>query len=220
MHHKEPGVVAVFDLDGTITQKDTYLAFLLGFLCRHPWRLLHATWLPFAIMLYWLKLRDNSWLKRAFLGAIVGNALRSDVETWSQLFISRLLTHGLRTSVVEAIQRHRHNGHHLILLTASFDFYAEELGHRLGFDAVICTHSVWKQGRLKKELGSPNCYGDAKLTRLKEYLFGQRNQWHIIGYSDHHSDAPFMAWVDHPVAVYPTRKLKEIAEKYGYDIIF
>ena len=37
----------MFDLDGTITRRDTYLAYLLGFLGRHPerWsRVLSTVW--------------------------------------------------------------------------------------------------------------------------------------------------------------------------------
>lgn len=220
MKNPEPGprIAAIFDLDGTLTQKDTYLAFLLGFLRRHPRRLTRVIGLPFALVLYWLKLKDNSWLKKTFLRAIMGNTTRVELACWRHVFLDRLLKSGLRPGVVEALQQHRRDGHHLVLLTASFDFYAEELGRRLGFDEVICTRSVWEQDKLKGELGSPNCYADAKLARLNDYFRGQREQWHIVGYSDHHSDAPFMAWVDHPIAVHPTKKLREIAERQGYDI--
>ena len=31
--------VVLFDLDGTLTRRDTYLAYLIGYLLRHPARL-------------------------------------------------------------------------------------------------------------------------------------------------------------------------------------
>lgn len=212
--HGRP-VAVVFDLDCTITDRDTYRSFLMGILRRHPMRLLRLRWLPIAMGLYGLKLRDNGWLKKAFLGAIVGGATRREVELWVEQFLSELLQGGIRPGALAAIREHRDSGHHLIMATASFDFYAEELGKRLGFDAIISTRSVWAEGRLKGELAGGNCFGPVKAERLKCYFGGQREQWYIVGYSDHHSDLPMMEWVDRAVAINPQPLLAKIAASRG-----
>ena len=59
--------VAIFDLDNTITYKDTYLAFLFKLLRDHPLRLFNCVKLPVAVLLYKTGRRDNSWLKETFL---------------------------------------------------------------------------------------------------------------------------------------------------------
>ena len=66
------GAVAVFDLDGTITRRDTYLAYLLGFLGRHPERWSRAAPLPFAVLYHLAGWRSNTWLKTTFLRAVLG----------------------------------------------------------------------------------------------------------------------------------------------------
>ena len=71
-----PGAFVLFDLDGTITRRDTYLAYLLGFLARHPERLLRAAPLSLAALRYLIGERDNTWLKTTFLRAILGSIPR------------------------------------------------------------------------------------------------------------------------------------------------
>jgi phosphoserine phosphatase len=69
-------------------------------------------------------------------------------------------------------------------------------------------------GKIKGE----NCYGENKLARLTEYVGDQRHQLHLIGYTDHHSDVPFLEWVDQAVAINPTHKLHKIALQQDFAI--
>jgi len=59
--------ISIFDLDGTLTKTDTYLPYLIGFLKRNPRRWLKAIILPFAVVMFYLKIRNNEWLKTIFL---------------------------------------------------------------------------------------------------------------------------------------------------------
>jgi phosphatidylglycerophosphatase C len=135
--------VALFDLDGTITRRDTYLAYLLGFLLRHPGRLWRAAPLPFAVLRHFAGQRDNTWLKVTFLRAILSGVPRPVLEAWTEAFLDRILAKGLRPGSLRAIERHRAAGHRLVMVTASLDFYAEPLSRRLGFDAVLCTRAAY-----------------------------------------------------------------------------
>ena len=45
--------IALFDLDGTLTWRDTLLPFMLGFLRRRPHRALRLWRLPSALWFYW-----------------------------------------------------------------------------------------------------------------------------------------------------------------------
>ncbi len=211
--------VALFDLDGTITRRDTYLAYLLGFLARHPRRLRRAATLPFAVALYFARLRDNSWLKVTFLRAVLGGMEVRSLAGWTEQFLDRMCRHGLRPGALEAISVHRAAGHHLVLVTASLHFYAEPLGARLGLDAVICTRAVVDgQGRLTGELEGANCYGVQKLRCAQDYLQSLGCRSATVLYTDHHSDLPLLRSVDRPVAVNPTRQLRAAAARLGIPI--
>ncbi len=41
-----PKTILVFNLDGTLSRQDTFLAYLLSFLVRHPWRIYRLAQLP------------------------------------------------------------------------------------------------------------------------------------------------------------------------------
>ncbi len=208
----------VFDLDKTITTNDTYLSFLLAYLSRNPFRLLKCWQLPFAVILYKLKVKDNTWLKKRFLGAIVGGASRSDVNSFANRFVEKTVKHKLRGYALQEIEAHRNSGRMLILATASFDFYVEDLGQQLGFDVILCTNSVWDDDRLLGDISGENCYGVSKLHRVRQYLRENQNANYTLMYSDHHSDLPLMDWVDEAIAVNPTARLRELAEQNGYEI--
>ena len=83
--------VAVFDLDGTLTYRDTFVPWLLGFVAAHPvrwWRLL--AFLPIGIAIV-CGVRDRgrlkSWLLRAFAGGVDSAVL----DRWSAAQVQQVV---------------------------------------------------------------------------------------------------------------------------------
>jgi len=217
--NSERKIAVVFDLDKTITRSDTYISFLVSILAHRPQRIFHSLWLPFAVAIHKLGIKNNSWLKTVFFRAIVAGSNRDQMEKWVNQFITKVLAKEIYSNARITIEQHKQLGHKMILASASFDLYVNELGKQLGFDEIICTLSSWNDSnQLKGEISGTNCYGESKLNRLKVHFGSERNQWHIIGYSDHHSDEPMLNWVDEPIAVNPTLKLSQISGYRGYDI--
>ena len=211
--------VALFDLDGTITRRDTYLAYLLGFLARHPERWPRAAPLPFAVLWHLAGRRGNTWLKTAFLRAVLGGVPRSRLEAWTESFLNHVLSRGLRAGALGKIEHHRAAGHGLVLVTASLDFYAEPLGRRLGFDTILCTRAQYDSaGCLTGELDGGNCYGADKVVRVQRYLQQHAPGTPVICYCDHHSDLPLLQFADRAIAVNPTRGLRRTAERIGLPV--
>lgn len=212
-------VAAVFDLDHTLTRRDTYLAFLVLALRKRPVRLAYCLHLPFAVLAYWTRLRNNTWLKEKFLAAILQGATRTQISQWAEEFTDSLVRSGLRARARNIIESHKSADVLLVMATASFDFYVTRLANRLGFQSVISTESAWDQDdRLEGRLKSGNCYGSAKIARLAEFFGDNRTDWKITAYSDHHKDAPMLEWADIAIAVNPTRQLLKIARTRNYDI--
>ena len=131
----------------------------------------------------------------------------------------KLLEKGLRQHATKVVETHKNAGHQLILATASFDLYAELIGHKLGFHDSICTKAAWNAAnRLSGALRTPNCYGSAKRQRVDSYMVQNHDNPYIIVYSDSHADLPLFEVADEPVCVNPTRKLRRIAAKRMYKI--
>ena len=204
--------IAIFDLDRTITTKDTFIGFLTGFLWRHPWRCLRTIGLPIAFMRFALGYKDNGWLKERFLSAFLGGISHARLDPWVDVYVKRVLANGLRPGAVQAIGRHRAAGNHLVLATASLDFYVEAIGAELGFNRVISTGADWTPSRtLSGNFATANCYGAEKLRRVSEIYQSERQGRPVVAYSDHHADLPLLRWADRAVAVNPTPTLAAAA---------
>ena len=211
-------VVAVFDLDGTITDCDTYVKFLSRCLAHRPQRLARSLHLPFAVALHKAGLYDNAWLKATFLRAIAGGYDQQTLASVVGGHLATIVNDHVRPAAREAIAEHRRAGHRLVLATASFDFYVEQLGQELGFDEVICTRAERAAdqsviGRIKGR----NCYGGAKLRAVLDAI-PDRHLCTLVAYTDHHSDWELLMESDQPVAVSPTPQLRRLAIAHGVEV--
>ena len=210
--------VAVFDLDGTVTDCDTYLKFLGLCLRRRPERLLYCLHLPVAALVHKMGFRDNAWLKGVFLKALAGGCDARTLEDLVSVHLDDIMSNHLRPAALEQMERHRQQGHLLMLATASFDFYVEELAKRLGFHSVVCTRAARAADRsLIGAIDGNNCYGGAKLAAVLKAL-PDRSACTIVAYSDHHSDWVLLKESDRAVAVSPTATLRHLAHKEGIEI--
>ena len=81
--------IAVFDLDGTVTRRDTFVPYLRGWLRRHPARRRRLAILA-AVIRYLATGRDRGRLKCELLRACMGGAGRAEVDAWSDEFVAGL----------------------------------------------------------------------------------------------------------------------------------
>lgn len=209
-----PSVITIFDLDRTLSLWDTYLSYLGGYLCRHPRRIARCAGLPFAVLLFGLGRITNAVLKEWFLGAVLGGVSRSDIESWTQEFLERLISSGLSNEGLMTLAEHRGQGDHLVLLSASPDCYVTELGRRLGFDEVICTTIEWQQDCISGRLAGPNLQGTQKVQivrDIRERFKGSK----IIAYADDASDLAMLRLVDQGVLVNGNAKMRRLALQEG-----
>lgn len=175
--------LAVFDLDGTITRRDSLAPLLWGYLWRHPWRLLRV---PGALpaVLRFLFTHERGALKGALIHAVLGGLSRAEVSRWSTRCSDALLREGLFAEALERIRWHREAGHHLVLLSASTDFYVPLIGARLGFDEVRCTAVQWHGDRFDGRLAGPNYRGEQKALIVRQLQAStQATELHAYGNS-------------------------------------
>jgi HAD superfamily hydrolase (TIGR01490 family) len=212
-------VVAIFDLDRTVTRRGTYTPFLFAVACQQPSSFRHLPAILAATAAYKTGSLSRGRLKEVMLTRVMGAMTRAEVAAHASRFVDDEVAVRLRPGAVAAIDAHRRAGHRLILMTASFDFYAELFRAALGLDSVIATRAEWDHAdRLTGRIIGENCYGDAKLRALAAAEPGLAGRCRVIAYSDHHSDAPLLAVADEAVAVNPSRRLRRLASERGYRI--
>src|SRR6187399_2085760 len=191
--------IAIFDLDGTITYRDTLFPLVLRLLARRPWNLLRLLLVAPAALRYLFD-HDRGALKQSLLRSTLRGIARSELAAASTEFVRDTIEHRCFRDALAAIRRHREAGHYLVLMSASVDFYVPEFGRQLGFDQVISTGVAWNDDLLDGTLTTPNRRGEEKAIRLRE-LVAERKDGETFAYGNSASDLPHLRIARHGLLV-------------------
>lgn len=205
--------LAVFDLDGTLTRRDTLVPYLQGWLARHP-RRRRMLRLVTALGRFYALGRDRGRLKSDVIRACMAGAARPEVREWTEAFVAALDERSLNPGALAAVARHHAAGDRLVLLSASVDLYVPDIGLRFGFAESICTGVAWSGGLLDGELTTPNRRGAEKL-RCIEALRRRFPGVEIAAYGNTAADLAHLAAVEYPMLVNARQKARRQAEKMG-----
>ncbi len=192
--------IAIFDFDGTLTDRD-----MVGhFLCRSVGRR------RFALCV----IRNISPLLRAaVLGGtardvakekLVRTTLGGQSSEWlsehAESFAMHVLSCHLRDDTLALLRQHQQRQHHVIFLSASLSCYLTLVGKFLGVDNVLATElSIDESGRITGGLAAPNVRGSRKAVVLSSYLEDNlpvRNS--MYAYGDSKGDRYVLSVADHP----------------------
>jgi phosphatidylglycerophosphatase C len=221
-HTARPPGVALFDLDGTLTWRDTLQAFLLGYAVRRParwprlWRLVPAA-------ASFLANRDRGLLKSRVIRAVMGGDSRQEIDAWAQRFVAGRHAAGtFRPAALAVLEDHRAVGDRLVLLSASPDLYVPAIGRLLGFERVLCTEVKWREdahggARLDGALVTENRRGEEK-SRCLKWLREQYPGLAVTAYGNSLSDLPHMILADHALLVNANGAARRSASKSGIPI--
>lgn len=214
------GNIAVFDLDGTITYKDTYVEFLLFCLKKRPLRILRGGELVLYLLLYKTGLRSNHWLKAKYLGTVAGGLGGHELENICAEFCARTVAQNIKPKALAELSRLKAQGVTLVLATASFSFYVECLSAELKMDHLLCSKAKFDtEGRITGALDGKNCIGAEKANRLKLLMDSQG--WKNIdsAYSDDIVDLPLFSLAEKAFVVDPKTKTAVRAEELGFPVL-
>ena len=180
--------LAIFDLDGTITRRDTLWPFIAGYLRRHPRRWWRLPLCVAPLLRYLCGQADRGALKSAVITLTLGGVARAELAAWSRQFTARLLHTGLYAEALTCIDAHKRAQAHLVLLSASPDLYVPAIATVLGFDECVCTALRWRSdGTLDGALASANRRGPEK-TRCVRSLLAERQPLLSHAYGNSRAD--------------------------------
>ena len=182
--------VFAFDFDGTLTIRDTLIAFiryacgtsrfLLGFLLHAP-----------LLVLMKLRLYSNGKAKqRLFSWFFRGMPL----ETFDTLCQSFALSHRhlLRPETVCLLQQALSEGSEVLIVSASIDNWVQPFFPTV---TVLGTQIEVIDGRLTGRFLTPNCYGQEKVRRILA-LHPDRSAYRLTAYGDSRGDRELLAFAD------------------------
>jgi len=213
-------VLAVFDVDGTLTETNVIEYFVWMRLKDEPL----DKWPQFLAGLAreaprWLSLERYSRAEfqrsfyREYDGLDYEEMKRLGREAMNAVTLRRLYPAGVRR-----IREHKLAGHRILLLTGALDVVVEPLAELLEVD-LDCAHLIVRDGILTGDLTAPPAAGEARATLLEEYA--ARNGLNLAesyAYADSLSDLPMMELVGTPVAINPDARLSSVAGQRGWRI--
>ena len=188
-------VVAAFDFDGTITTRDTFLPFLVkAFGMPKVWLSLATLALPG--LMVWIGQSTRNHFKALLIGKLFPGATVKYLETTGLAHAAHIASL-CRPAALERIKWHKEQGHRLVMVSASLNFYLEPIAEQLGFEELLCTELVSVDGICTGEMKGENCRAAAKIRRL-EAILGPLNQYELYAYGDSDGDAEMLEASDHP----------------------
>jgi phosphatidylglycerophosphatase C len=197
--------LVVFDLDGTITYRDTLLPYVTGYLARAGRsRLRMARLLP-TLAAFAVGAADHAAVKSAFIRGTLGGATREQLAAWTDAFVPQVIAAGSSPGALATVKAHHAAGDLLVLMSASTDLYVPQIAQALGFNEVICTGTVFDEsGRLTGALSTPNRRGPEKV-RCFEVLKQRHAGLQSIAYGNAGSDLAHLRLADFPRLVNGSR---------------
>jgi phosphatidylglycerophosphatase C len=187
-------VLALFDFDGTITWKDSFIEFikyyrgipvtLLGFLILSP-----------VIILYKIGLIKNWKAKEIVISWFFKDEPFDIFREKCRNFGFTIVPGLVKPVARETIRRHIERGDRVLVVSASLDDYLFDWCELMKLE-LLATKLEVVDGRLTGKIKGKNCYGIEKKRRLIEYL-DLSNFSDIYVYGDSKGDLPLMELANH-----------------------
>jgi HAD superfamily hydrolase (TIGR01490 family) len=144
----------------------------------------------------------------------------NDLLAWRERFVEQKIRPMLQSRARALVERHREQGHTLMIITATNRFVTEPIARLMGIEHLIATEPEMVNGRFTGEVAGVPSFQEGKVVRLKDWLASHghtlENAWF---YSDSHNDLPLLRAVTHPVAVDPDPTLEQQAKAAGWPVI-
>ena len=179
-----------FDFDGTLTTRDTLIAFiryacgtprfLLGFLLHAP-----------LLVLMKLRLYSNGKAKQRLFSWFFRGMPLEAFDALCQSFASTH-RHLLRPETVCLLQQALSEGAEVLVVSASIDNWVQPFFPTV---TVLGTQIEVIDGRLTGRFLTPNCYGQEKVRRIVA-LHPDRSAYRLTAYGDSRGDRELLAFAD------------------------
>lgn len=189
-YYRESSTLALFDFDGTITKKDTLFAFIRftkgrsrffwGMIRLLPWLFINR-----------IGITSNAKAKEKILGYFFKKMNYATFKRHGEHFCNERLQSLLRTDAIEKIQWHLSQYHRVIIVSASVREWISPWAEQMGIEWITTEMEV-KDNRLTGKFSTPNCNGEEKINRIRQFLSPEDYQL-IYAYGDTHGDKPMLA---------------------------
>lgn len=200
---KTKRTIAVFDFDGTLTTRDSFLAFI---------RYAHGTWRYYAgfalhapiLILMLLRLYPGGNAKQRIFSHFFKGWPHSRFKSLGQSFYAEI--EKMRNEpVIGKMQEHIAQGHTVYVISASLPEWLEPWCLKQGVKAVLATEiEIDSNGLLTGRFKTANCSGQEKVNRLL-LIEPHREDYYLYAYGNSSGDKEMLAFADQSTLVTATK---------------
>jgi len=227
-NRSEPGrdVVVVFDLDGTLTERDTSLPFVAHAIGARRLAVIVAARSPLFLvdllgatrqeavgpgLLGGVWHRWESDVHRRILDGAFRGAPREKLVRRGNQFAHEELDDFVTPEAVAQLRWHQAQGHLCVLASASLGVYVEPWAERMGFDHAVATSLAFdREGHFSGRFDPEPCWGTEKLRRV-QHVVGSLEDSTLVVYGNARGDAALLAAADVPVLIRGASAWTEVA---------
>jgi len=191
--------LALFDFDGTITNKDSLLHFT-GYAKGRSSLYVGLTLLSPVIILNKIGIIPSQFTKNSFLRFFFRN---EDCEKFNQLckrYAATELKKIIRAKALEKINWHKQHKHRVIVVSASPENYIQPWCIALGIECIATKLVVTNQS-VKGIIDGLNCNAEEKKRRIEEVI-NIADYEEIYGYGDTKGDKAMLSVCTKPYYQY------------------
>ncbi|ABR36424.1 HAD family hydrolase [Clostridium beijerinckii] len=195
--------LAIFDIDYTITKKETLMELFKYAIKKDKKNL---RFLPRAIycgIMYAIGIYDERKVKETFLRFIDGIKEEELAELVKEFYDERL-KNILYDDALKMMKKLKNEGYDIYLISASPEFYVNEFYNIKEVDKVIGTKFGFENGTFVRKMVGNNCKGEEKVRRLNEILKDEKIEVDFkesYMFSDSLSDKPLLDLVGKPYLI-------------------
>ncbi|MDO4534290.1 MAG: HAD-IB family hydrolase [Clostridium perfringens] len=186
--------LAIFDVDFTITNKETLLEFFKFILKKDSKNIKYIPRVIVSGLLYGIRIYDEKRVKEAFLKFIDGIDEKHLKDLVKNYYHERL-TNILYKDAIDKIRDLKEKGYKVYLISASPEFYLNEFYNIKEVDMIIGTRFHFHEGKFARKMLGENCKGEEKVKRLMEVLKEKNIEADFnnsLMFSDSLSDKPLL----------------------------
>ena len=185
--------LALFDFDGTLTTRDTFLDFH-----RFFWRKKIFPAFIGAAIKGFLSLRlDRNFLKEAFLTLLWQNVPREEYLAGALRYAENRVEELLAPLPLSVFCHHAERGHDVYVVTASMKEWIEPWASKYGA-FVVGTELETTNGILTGRMNGANCRGAEKARRIAE-IVDLKNYDKIYAYGNSSGDREMLLLADEKI---------------------
>ena len=189
-------IVAYFDFDGTLTNKDTLLPFLIHAIGWSKFILNLPRLLP-VVILYLFNIISNEEAKDRALIILIRGYSFTVLDEKAKSFALLKLGKYLKPEIFSRLEYHFEHCHTIILVSANLALYLNHFARMHEIDDVIATEVEFVDQVCTGYLATHNCYGPEKVSRIKAYLAQRQISYtYSYGYGNSHGDNELLDYVD------------------------